>query len=397
MYKLNEVRNRGILVIDDNDAIHEDFRKILTDRASRSAVNDSGAAFFGEQLAANELTFEMDSAFQGREGLEKVSQAIQDGRPYAMAFVDVRMPPGWNGIETIGHLWKVDPDLLVVICTAYNDYNWSEMEDQLGSMDRWLILKKPFDNVEVRQLAASLTEKWNLTQQARLKMSEVEQIVEVRTAKLQREIAERKKCEQKLSDAKDALQYQATHDFVTGLWNRASIYEALEKEFARSQRQGVPFGIALADIDYFKRVNDGYGHQAGDVVLRDVAERLQTSVRPYDLVGRYGGEEFLIVLPGCRLPEAFAVAERARDQMLRAPFGIGDESLMITVSIGVTTSEDDETVDLDSLIQRADSALYEAKRAGRNCVVQSINPGQSLPHGNRTLVSGLVSGLHGSS
>ncbi len=134
----------------------------------------------------DELVFEVDSALQGEEGLEMVSRSIQEGRPYAMAFVDVRMPPGWDGIETIGHLWKVDPDLLVVICTAYSDYDWRDMAQQLGSMHRWQILKKPFDNVEVRQLAASLTEKWDLSKRANLKLDELQQMVEERTRDIQR-------------------------------------------------------------------------------------------------------------------------------------------------------------------------------------------------------------------
>ncbi len=115
-----------------------------------------------------------------------VSQSIREGRPYAMAFVDVRMPPGWDGIETIGHLWKVDPDLLVVICTAYSDYDWRDMAQHLGCMYRWQILKKPFDNIEVRQLAASLTEKWDLSKRANLKLDQLQHMVEERTQDIER-------------------------------------------------------------------------------------------------------------------------------------------------------------------------------------------------------------------
>lgn len=185
MYELTETRNRHILVIDDNEDIQDDFRKILAGSANNSAVKNSYAAFFGaESTATNELSFEVDCASQGQEGLEKVRKSIQDDRPYAMAFVDIRMPPGWDGIETIGHLWEADPDLLIVICTAYNDYNWSEMSQQLGCMDRWLILKKPFDNVEVRQLASSLTEKWDLARKANLKLNELQKTVGAKNREL---------------------------------------------------------------------------------------------------------------------------------------------------------------------------------------------------------------------
>jgi len=178
MYEINETRNRRILVIDDNEAIHEDFRKVLAGRVFNATASNSYTAFFGEESADKaELSFEVDSASQGQEGLEKVRKSIQDDRRYAMAFVDIRMPPGWDGIETVGHLWEADPDLLIVICTAYNEYNWTEMSQRLGCMDRWLILKKPFDNVEVRQLASSLTEKWDLARKAELKLNELKQTI----------------------------------------------------------------------------------------------------------------------------------------------------------------------------------------------------------------------------
>ncbi|MCA9016226.1 MAG: response regulator, partial [Planctomycetaceae bacterium] len=174
MYKIDETRNRRILVIDDNEAIHEDFRKVLANRKP-NAASDSYAAFFGEQAeTSNEVSFEVDTASQGREGLEKVRQSIQDNRPYAMAFVDIRMPPGWDGIETVKYLWEVDPNLLVVFCTAYNDYNWTEMSRQLGCMDRWLIIKKPFDDVDIRQLATSRTEKWYLSQKTSQELSKLQ-------------------------------------------------------------------------------------------------------------------------------------------------------------------------------------------------------------------------------
>lgn len=179
MQELSVTPNRRILVIDDNEAIHEDFRKILSVESSDSALDASRAALFGEETSeTDEIAFEVDSACQGEEGLQKVLQALHEGKPYAMAFVDVRMPPGWDGIETIGHLWRADPDLLVVICTAYNDYNWTEMSQQLGRMDRWLILRKPFDNVEARQLAASLSEKWDLARKAELKLDELQRMSE---------------------------------------------------------------------------------------------------------------------------------------------------------------------------------------------------------------------------
>lgn len=173
---------KHILIIDDSNAIHDDFRMILAAEKEGSESLDSARnIIFGDSSSSLKQSFELDSAFQGQEGLAKVTEAVESDCPYFMAFVDVRMPPGWDGIETIKHLWEVQPDLQVVICTAYSDYSWESMIKQLGQTDRLLILKKPFDNVEVHQLACSLSEKWDLLLQSRLKEEEMEKIIEQRT------------------------------------------------------------------------------------------------------------------------------------------------------------------------------------------------------------------------
>src|ERR1051325_3913261 len=203
---MNILTNRRILIIDDNRAIHEDFRKILLPQGLDNPMASARAELFGDEVERPGLAaFEIDSAFQGQEGLEMVRRALEQGRPYAMAFVDVRMPPGWDGVETITHLWKHYSDLQVVICTAYSDYSWAEMIERLGQSDRLLILKKPFDNVEVLQLAHALTNKWMLTQQAKCTLEDLGRLVAERTRELQavnedlqREIDERKQAEQSL-------------------------------------------------------------------------------------------------------------------------------------------------------------------------------------------------------
>ena len=178
-------KNLRILVIDDNRAIHDDFRKILGGKKSGETLGAAESALFGETSGWPEsVRFELDSAFQGEPGLEMIQQAVAEGRPYAMAFIDVRMPPGWDGIETTERIWKVAPDLQIVICTAYSDYSWAEMIKRLGHSDRLLILKKPFDNVEVLQLATALTEKWRLSQQAKDQMAQLERRVTDRTCEL---------------------------------------------------------------------------------------------------------------------------------------------------------------------------------------------------------------------
>jgi two-component system cell cycle sensor histidine kinase/response regulator CckA len=191
--------NRRILVIDDNRSIHDDFRKILSPKSDESAYGAMSAELFGDADEKPRFAgFEVDSAYQGQEGLEMVKQALADGEPYGVAFVDVRMPPGWDGIETTARLWEVCPDLQVIICTAYSDYSWDDMTQRFGHADGLLILKKPFDTVEVLQLAETLSKKWTLAGQAKLRMADLDAMVSKRTAELQtsneqlaQEIAER--------------------------------------------------------------------------------------------------------------------------------------------------------------------------------------------------------------
>jgi two-component system sensor histidine kinase/response regulator len=183
---IDPLQCRRILLIDDNRAIHDDFRKVLI-RAS-NLPNDLGedeAALFGDTATVLQLPkFEIDSAYQGQEGLDLIEKSLLEERPYAMAFVDVRMPPGWDGVETTCKIWEKYPDLQVVICTAYSDYSWEEMLRILGYSDRMVILKKPFDSIEVLQLSIAMTEKWRLYQEAKLNLNDLEATVLQRTIAL---------------------------------------------------------------------------------------------------------------------------------------------------------------------------------------------------------------------
>ena len=200
MNSTDTIKSNRILIIDDNPSIHEDIRKILGGQGElNEALVSTKALLFGNAPRASSHTrFEIDSAHQGIEGLEMVQKAMEAGRPYSMAFVDVRMPPGWDGIETISRIWKLYPDLQVVICTAYSDYSWEDMIRQIGKSASLVILKKPFDNIEVLQLAHALTEKWMLTHQLKHRLNDLDQAVTQRTTELQsandqlkKEIAER--------------------------------------------------------------------------------------------------------------------------------------------------------------------------------------------------------------
>ncbi len=178
--------NNRILIIDDNPAIHEDFRKILLGGQHGDQTTDDllSAVLGRSEKRPARAVFDLESAFQGQDGLAKVEAALAEGRPYALAFVDIRMPPGWDGVETITQLWSKDPALQVVICTAYSDYSWQEIVEKLGNSDRLVILKKPFDNIEVLQLAHAMTKKWFVTRQANARFDDLDRLVRERTGEL---------------------------------------------------------------------------------------------------------------------------------------------------------------------------------------------------------------------
>jgi diguanylate cyclase (GGDEF)-like protein len=235
-----QVNNFRIILIDDNPNIHSDFIKILSLNKNDKNLDDLESKLFGDgtkpapivqektEDTIDKPIFEIDTASQGQEGVEKIRLALEEGRPFALAFVDIRMPPGWDGVETIKHIWKIDKDIQVVICTAYSDYTWEETVKELGMGDNLLILKKPFDNTAVRQLACALTKKWILLQENRAHTQELEKQVEERTNLLQESV----------SEIRATLESSA--DGILVVTNKGNITD-YNKKFAKMW--DVPFGI----------------------------------------------------------------------------------------------------------------------------------------------------------
>ncbi len=337
-----ENMNRRILVIDDNEAIHEDFCKVL----GHDDGGDAGgltAAMLGQDKTSNHVvTYEIDSAFQGQEGLEKVRAALVAGRPYAMAFVDMRMPPGWDGLETIKRIWDADPRIQIAICTAYSDYPWGDIVDQLGVTDSLLILKKPFDEAEACQMALAMTEKWNITNQ--------------------RDIAD------------DLLRHDTYHDKLTGLPNRTLLNEHIQRCIQRSLlHPEYAYSLLIVEMDDFKVVNDSLGHKTGDDLLigigkrlLDIVRTLNIAIRPIDgKIGRLGGDEFFILLDGLKKWEdAASIAQLVHDS-LQKPFLLNEVERTVSVSIGITTNQVKYTLP-DDMLRDADTALYQAKARGKS-------------------------------
>jgi diguanylate cyclase (GGDEF)-like protein len=336
-----------VLIIDDNQAIHDDLRKILASRTAAHCglLEDEELLFDTTPVACAE--FVIDSAYQGQEGLLMVDRALAEGRPYALAFIDIRMPPGWDGIETVSRLWKTYPDLQVVICTAYSDYSWNDMVRKIGHSDSLVILKKPFDNIEVTQLAHALTRKWTVSGEAKVKRQDLECMVQQATAE---------------------LRYHANHDTLTDLPNRRLFADRLQQAILLARRTGEKLGLLYIDLDGFKVVNDTLGHGVGDLLLLEVVKRMKERLRQCDTLARMGGDEFTLIATGLNEPDGpLAVAERLKDA-LQLPFQADGNTVYVTTSVGISLYPQDGR-DVTELLRNADAAMYEAKRTGKNRAV----------------------------
>jgi diguanylate cyclase (GGDEF)-like protein len=265
-------------------------------------------------------------AVVARDGTQAWDLIQREDAP-SLAILDWMMP-GMDGVEICRRLRQdaKRPYQYLIMLTAKD-----EMEDLVESMESGAddYLRKPFDERELR---------------ARLHAGE------------------------RILALQDELRARATFDELTGLLNRATIFERLQRELTLAARTGAPVSIIMADLDDFKRVNDTHGHPVGDEVLREASLRMAARMRSYDDLGRYGGEEFLGVLPGCPSVSAVAVAERMRDSVGKSPISTAAGAIDLTVSVGVATADTTQPVAADALIAAADEALYRAKRAGRNRV-----------------------------
>ncbi len=259
-------------------------------------------------------------------------QALQTENGPKLALLDWMMP-GMNGLEVCRKVRHRAPEpyVYMILLSAKTQKDELVRGLEAGADD---YMAKPFDVCELK---------------ARLRTGE--RILEL---------------QEQLIAVREALWVQATHDSLTGLWNRAAILDILRREHGRAGRGGTPLGLIIADLDHFKSVNDTYGHPAGDVVLQEVARRMRSVVRAYDSIGRYGGEEFLIIAPGCDTGSALQEAERLLEcvssEAIETPYGI---VFPVSMSLGVTSSSGADEATFD-LLQAADLALYRAKHRGRN-------------------------------
>lgn len=333
--------NRRVLIVDDSLSIHEDFHKILMP-SQNLALNQIEDQLFGSVSPRPLQVFNLDSAFQGREALTMVESALARDTPYAMAFIDMRMPPGWDGLETIEQLWKVDPDLQIALCTAYSDYSWETMAERLAFGDQLLILKKPFDSLEIRQMASALTWKWQMTQDARHKLDDLQRTIEERVAELLK------------------VSHLLHYDTLTGLPSSALLGDRLGQAMARARRYGQQLAVMFLGLDRFKRINNALGYPTGDELLKRIAHSLQHGMRESDSVFRYGSDEFVVLLHDQEPPpQVRSVAEKLLATVSQ-PQDVAGHDLQVTASLGISLYPEDGQ-DALSLIKKAEMAMRNSK------------------------------------
>ena len=365
--------NTRILIVDDNKSIHEDFRKVLCNNTNEShqAVYKLEDELFGSDNANQDkeatIEYEVDSAYQGKEALEMIQKAENEGRPYALAFMDVRMPPGWDGVETISRIWLKFPYIEMVLCTAYSDYTWDEIVKKLGATDKLLFLRKPFDAIAVQQMSLTLTKKWNLGEQARTYVKQLEVEVNERTVQLKKLLDELEIKNDELINTNEDLKHVALHDSLTKLPNRALFNDRLQHSIEIAKRDNHKFAIFIIDVDKFKEINDTMGHLTGDAVLYEVGERLSLSLRSSDTVARLGGDEFALVLPKVT-DEAPVMLANKITTSLETPISFGDQSIDVSASIGIAIYPEHGDTS-EALLRHADSAMYNAKQSGTSYAV----------------------------
>ncbi len=309
-------------------------------------AEDSAVSRHVLEATVRKWDYEVVSAHDGDEALAALDQ---EDAP-RLAILDWMMP-GRSGVEVCRELRKRvnQPYTYVILLTSK-----SQKEDFIEGMNSGAddYVSKPFDQKELH-----------------VRLRAGRRIVEL---------------QDELLRTREALRMQATHDSLTGLKNRGMIFDLLGAEIARCERERSPCGIVMLDLDRFKSINDTYGHAGGDTVLREVAQRLRESVRPYDSIGRYGGEEFLVLFPGCDAENAANQAERLRRAIVDQPIMHGDIAISVAASFGVTVWVPGQKA--EALVQIADEALYKAKNAGRNrvetllpCVTNSTGAQELLP------------------
>lgn len=353
--------HRRVLIIDDQQEIHQTFQRVFAQsQRDEATLSDFESRFLNDSpteasVADDRPSYCLSHASGGEQGLQLVRESVENGHRFSVAFVDMRMPGGMDGLETTEELWQIDPCLQIVICTAHSDHTWDDVLARLGYNDKLLLLKKPFESDEARQLALALSEKCRLGA-----------MQERRVAELKGEVDRRR-------EAENELRTIAHRDALTSLPNRPYLIEKLESMLSQHRANVGEFDALLfLDLDNFKVINDSLGHEAGDDLLNQVGMRLKECVRTSEVktrgdgdeTVRLGGDEFVLLLERLEKKEDALLVARRIVKRIAEPFQLGDRCVNVGTSVGVAFI--DECVqDAHETLRNADTAMYRAKNSGK--------------------------------
>jgi diguanylate cyclase (GGDEF)-like protein len=348
-----------ILIVDDEPAMHDSYRRSFAPAgaADTEALDAMAAELFGDGEANPPRTrpatdLALTHAMQGLDAVGLVSQAIRAGDPYAVAFIDVRMPPGIDGKETATRIRALDPDINLVIVTGYSDFSPIEISKVAGPADKIFYIAKPFEVAEVAQMAMALSHRWQIDRElAAARIALAEKIVILEEQGLE------------LAANESRAVHVANHDSLTDAPNRLAFQRAL----AEKARGPDSFAAAMVDLDRFKLVNDTLGHLAGDDMIRQVCAILQDNVPEGGMVARLAGDEFGLLFDSPGEQAACMACERVVNACT-ATFKLFGHSVQGSASAGFVFVEGVEESDPIDLLRRADLALNDAKRSGRGIV-----------------------------
>jgi len=331
------------------------MNRSITNNYSALLVDDDPAILAVVAQFLRDGGFSVVTAASGEEAIDILQAKIIESEPFDVVMTDVRMP-GISGFELIDRIATIDSAIETIVMTGYDSREMIEQAFRSGAYD--YVAKPIDDHVSIVQCTK------RAAQASRLVRDNAELLIELRSKKTMLE-----KVNKQLRQLNEVLHIQANTDTLTELYNRRYLEDSLRNEITRRNRYQDPLSVALIDVDHFKQINDNHGHAGGDIVLKTFSKALLHCARESDIVGRYGGEEFLVILPKTSPRSAMLFAERIRTNIEKCKIAVGDSECPVTVSVGVSGVESNSTaLDMAKFVSSADQALYAAKGAGRNCI-----------------------------
>ncbi|GEM_PF-884178 len=329
---MHDLLNKRILIVDSNSAIHEDFQKIFCLKSDSTEPSKS-------KQKHTQQSYSLDSAYDGEQAFQLIQQAMANQHPYTVAFIDLHLSPSSDGLAMIQRIWELDPDLQLVLSIAYSHYSYQDVVEKLQHPDPILILNKPFDINEIRQLVFHLSRKQDVNHTI----------------------------QQNINALEEKINYQSTHDGLTGLGNRLLLTKYSMSAIAEAEKDGTLMGVVLLSIDNLKEVNTFFGISTGDSFIKQIAEKLRAYCSKVDLLIRLSNHEFLIILADQASEDSIVTKINQLVENFQHPLNIENHSLFVSTHIGASIFPRDGK-ELDLLLKNAETALSYSAKTGKKAI-----------------------------